>query len=486
MKKILLNTAVFFSIGFTALLLTNKTYAKTFTVCEQTGAGCDQVGGDGIQKAVDNAIDGDTVFIKTGKYISAVNKPCFLDLGAKKLTIEGEGSPIGAWNGTVLYGEGHSKPDVYPQRAALCSTGGDVTIKNIHIREFQGGGLKFTSSRLVLYRSVIDTNDAGGITLNDSSALIVNTIFLNDINRNGQQPIKAINNTIIGKAIDGSCNENVGPLDFINNIVKDPELTIGLGLLTGNCPDKVAQYGTKNITYNIFWKENHPCYPNHEFCDFTQPNNAKKNLNADPLLKSPAPDASGWAPFGDGNFDPGPGSPALGTGSPGIPNANNELGAYGGPCVEPESATCTQFITANIPALPEPPQPPPQIQNNNQNNGNTNVGNNGTLGIPLPTLDLGNSINFPHNDTIPNNFAINTRQLNDDVMNVWTYVFIAIAYIIVMHFAINMGSEFSLGLMIVFFVLGAIIGGWLHTYESGFAGAAILSLLFIGGPKKEM
>ncbi len=487
-KYISIHFVVLLVLSLLALIQTVPVYAKTITVCAQTGPGCDQAGGDGIQKAVDQTTDGDTVLIKTGTYTSDLNKPCFVDLGSKKLTIEGEGNPIGAWNGTVLYGEGHSKPDIYPNRAGICSENGDVTIRNIHIREFQGGGLNFTNSRLVLYSSVIDTNDAGGVALHNSSALIVNNIFLNDINRSGQQPIKAINNTINGKAIDGNCNEDVGPLDFINNVVEDPELTIGLGWITGNCPDKAAQYSTKNITYNLFWKDNHPCYTNHEFCDFTQPNNAKHNLNADPMLKKPAPDARGWAPFGDGNFDPAAGSPILGAGDPQIPNANNELGAYGGPCVQYQSATCTQFIQTNTPPLPQAAQPPAQPPGNNPPGNNPPNGTTqntkppqiinpqdlkfGVLPALIPTSYFAGNIQIPH-------MTSGQTWSNTIIgMNLTVYIVLAVVFIMIFHFAIGIGGEFDLFIMIGFFAFGGFMGGLFHSYEGGLVFSIILSLIF--------
>ncbi len=474
MKKIALSILTL-SIMFSSFSHVKQADAATINACPNGNVpNC-------LQEAVNSSHDGDTIVINAGTYSGPESTPfsdtntkvtCFLNLGSRKLTLIGNGQ-------TVLFGEGHDKPDVYANRAGICSNGGDVTIDNIHIKEFQGGGLYFMDSRLIVKNSILDGNDSGSTHLFNTSVLAANNFFVSNIGLeiNGSAPIKAYNNTFDGKGLDAQCNQDLPPIDFINNIVVDDEETIGAGWIYGNCPDTIAQFKDKNIKYDLIWKNNHECYANREYCD-----NFTGKINADPQFIAPVADQRGIAAWA--NFGLKPTSPALGAGDPGIPGTH-DIGAGGGPCATATSATCDQFITAHTPTVPEPLQPPP-VQNNNQNNVNTNASSNDILGIPLPTLDLGNIITFPGNNTIPNNFAINTKQTNDGVMNLMTYALIAIAYIMVMHLAINMGSEFSLGLMILFFILGAAIGGWLHSYESGFVGAAILSLMFIGGPKKEM
>jgi len=299
-----------------------------------------------IQQAIDSAQNGDTILIKAGTYSGSQGLPytgsntqatCFINLGQKNLTLKGE-------NGTILFGEGHDKPDTYASRAGICSDGGAVTIDNIRVKEFQGGGLRFTGGSLILKNSIIEGNDSGGMHFNNTSLLAVNNFFVANI---GVQPrglasIKVINNTFFSsKGINADCHKDLPSIDFVNNIVVDAELTIGAGWIVGDCPETVAQFKTKNIAYNIIWKENHPCYENHEYCtDF------KGKINADPAFIEPVIDQRGMA--GWANFGFKEGSPAVGAGDPTIPGPKN-IGSTGGPCVDPSSSTCTTYISQNIP-----------------------------------------------------------------------------------------------------------------------------------------
>jgi len=70
-----------------------------------------------------------------------------------------------------------------------------------------------------------------------------------------------------------------------------------------------------------------------------------------------------------------------------------------------------------------------------------------------------------------------TKETNG--MDLVIYVAASVVYIMVIHFAVGIKSEFNIFLMIIYFVLGGIIGGWMNTYEGGLALSIILSLLFI-------
>jgi len=67
-----------------------------------------------------------------------------------------------------------------------------------------------------------------------------------------------------------------------------------------------------------------------------------------------------------------------------------------------------------------------------------------------------------------------------------TYVILSFLYIMIMHFAVNMGSEFNLMQMVFFFVLGGILGYLFLGYEAAFIVGVVLSLIFIGGPRKDL
>lgn len=349
------------------LVMTPK-YNTSFRPHAQEAA----VGGiDAIQKMIDSAKDGETITIPSGTFSGNAAVPdelnpqatCFLNLGSKKITLKGA-------NGAILFGEGHDKPDVYAARAGICSNGGDVVIDNLRIKEFQGGGLRFTNSHLLLKNSIIEGNDSGSMHLNNTSLLAVNNFFVANIgiSPKGLAPIKAYNNTFYySKGINAECNKDLPPIDFVNNIVVDPELTIGAGWITGNCPATTAQFKSKHIVYNLIWKVDNPCYENHEYCDdFTG------KINSDPLYSEPVFDQRGIAAWANFGFKEG--SPAIGIGDPSIPGPKN-LGNSGGPCAEPNSSICTSFIQSNIPKIYKPEStsaPVIPIVNNGNQTQNTN------------------------------------------------------------------------------------------------------------------
>ncbi|MBI4990884.1 hypothetical protein HZB96_02205 [Candidatus Gottesmanbacteria bacterium] len=340
----------------------SRAAGNTKNVCAEKSSNCDFIGTAGLQQAVDTASDGDIIFISKGTYSGSQETPvnvgwgtsgCFLDLRGKSLTLKGDGSPFGESVGSVLYGEGHSKPDNYVHRAGICTTGGTIIIDSLHIKEFQGRGLILKNATVVIKNSLIDGNDQGGLILAaNSSLLAVNNFFVSNIGITTDRAtlVKAFNNTFYGsKAINADCKQDIPAIDFVNNIVVDDELTIGAGWIYGNCPSTVAQFKNQHIVNNVIWKNGHPCYENHEYCD-----NFTGKINADPMLDVAANDTSGWRGCG-GNFSLKPGSPAIGAGDPSIPGTK-DIGAYGGPCADGNSSICSNFISQQLvpPASPTP------------------------------------------------------------------------------------------------------------------------------------
>lgn len=70
--------------------------------------------------------------------------------------------------------------------------------------------------------------------------------------------------------------------------------------------------------------------------------------------------------------------------------------------------------------------------------------------------------------------------------DLFVFIAISVVYIMLIHFAINTGSEFVTFLIIVGFVFGGFIGFWFKSYEFGLVVGIVFSLLFFGGPQKEM
>jgi len=73
-----------------------------------------------------------------------------------------------------------------------------------------------------------------------------------------------------------------------------------------------------------------------------------------------------------------------------------------------------------------------------------------------------------------------------DSFSFFTYVIISFIYIMIMHFAVNMGSEFNLMQMVFFFVFSGVLGYLFLGYETAFVVGVVLSLIFISGPRKDL
>ncbi len=63
-------------------------------------------------------------------------------------------------------------------------------------------------------------------------------------------------------------------------------------------------------------------------------------------------------------------------------------------------------------------------------------------------------------------------------MDLFIYCIFSLFYVMVIHMAIAVRKEFNLFLMTGIFVLCGAVGWYLQSYEVGFAGAIILSLIF--------
>lgn len=477
MKKVL-----FYSLFLIlySLFFIPSVYATEWNVCaEDSGTSCSHKGAEGLQLAVNEAKDGDTIKI-SGKIYGPVFQPfegrmnvnsCFVDLKGKNLTL----------TGGTLYGQGHEttashKPgdanDPYYHRAGICSEGGQVTINSVRIKEFEGGGLVFFDSQVILNNNTIEGNDHGGLFLFNSSLTAVNNNFVANIGiiPFGASNIKAFNNTFYdSKAIVAvvSCNDDVPPLDFVNNIVVDTELTLGIGGLSTNCPEKVKQFENKNIKYNLLWKKERDWYGHEYQANFTG------KIMADPLIDVCT------EPMGlcGGSLDPQTNSPAITGGDPAIAKT---MGATGGPCTQPSSSQCQNFLNNHQPAKLQEKESDDEekiINNKDKKTGSDKSAFKGPVvleNIVLPqflsTVDL---IKFPKIG-----FTSDKNVKNDVFMNLFLFVIFSVVFIMLFHFAINI-SDFNIFLTFVYFVIGGVIGLWFNSWMMGLAISIVLSLLFI-------
>jgi hypothetical protein len=77
-------------------------------------------------------------------------------------------------------------------------------------------------------------------------------------------------------------------------------------------------------------------------------------------------------------------------------------------------------------------------------------------------------------------------KITTDSFSLYIYIILSFIYIMIMHFAVNMGSEFNLMQMVSFFVFAGVLGYLFLGYETAFVVGIILSLIFIGGPRKDL
>jgi len=87
-------------------------------------------------------------------------------------------------------------------------------------------------------------------------------------------------------------------------------------------------------------------------------------------------------------------------------------------------------------------------------------------------------------DNLLNLFSFFSK--NDSVFDFYLYAVLSFLYIMVMHFAVNFGSEFNLMILVGIFVLAGILGYFVLGFETAFVLGVVLSLIFISGPRKDL
>lgn len=62
-------------------------------------------------------------------------------------------------------------------------------------------------------------------------------------------------------------------------------------------------------------------------------------------------------------------------------------------------------------------------------------------------------------------------------MSLQTFALMSLVYIMVIHFALGIKSQFNLFLMTGAFIAGGVVGWYTDSYMAGFFGAIVLSLV---------
>ncbi len=482
-------TLIILLFTFSAFALTNKAYATDWKVCPEgdTSIGCSHFGAQGIQEAIRESKNGDMILIKPGANYSYTwdgtvpfnNAPlrvatdkCMINLEGKSLTLKGDGGM------PVIFGKGHAPgyADVepYAERQGLCSSGGLLTIDNLKIKEFQKRCIAVYNTQLILKNSIIEGCDEGGVSIGgNSGALIANNQFVS-MNIGGvllwnNAQAKIVNNTFYEDGIMFFYHPGTDDkihAEIVNNIFDSPNnfrLSIAqVDWWTGEL-DKLK---TNTYRYNLVWKHNTDYAANEYRDDYVG------KISADPLFaNSGCIDMTGlnWCDLslqGD--------SPVIGKGDPSIPGPKN-IGAGGGPCANSASEDCFQFIHANQPQLYQPPQQPPvnppPVNNPPQNPQNTPAN-------PQPQSNpFGLNILLPTFISKINIYG-ESQKKTDDGMSLFMFILFSGVYIMFIHFAVAI-KDFNLFLMIVYFVIGGVVGLWFHSWEFGLVLSIILSLIFI-------
>ncbi|MEM5872081.1 MAG: right-handed parallel beta-helix repeat-containing protein, partial [Candidatus Aenigmatarchaeota archaeon] len=231
----------FLLVVFCGMMLSKKVRGQSQqvvkTVCPSGVAGqngCDYIGGDGIQKAVDEALQGNSsnktrFIIKSGvytrqnytEYITAHNKKikCFVNTKEKFLIFEGE-------KGAVLDGANSSN------MSGFCAKGGEIEIKGLIIKGFKkdnkscfsqnstacsrGYGIQLEGNvKAIITNNQISKNEDVGIILFDNSQANISN---NQITENRDRGINVNQDAkVIITSNQISKNEGFGIILFDNS-----------------------------------------------------------------------------------------------------------------------------------------------------------------------------------------------------------------------------------------------------------------------------
>lgn len=465
----------FLFLTFVYLLLATTIHAATLTICSDNTTGCQYVGANGIQQAVEKAVDGDIILMKTGNFYSVnpiVVDPnykyqnCLIDTRGKKITIRGE-------TGAVLDNGNGGVDDQTKTSTGICVLGGEVTIDSISIKQTLRPAIYLENARAIIKNIKTIDIDNASIDMHQSQAMILNSILTGGgIGVNDISYVRAENNVLFGWITFDLCNNSEPKADVSNNI-------LARGMISANCPEQTQKLANIKLTNNFVYKgdlageihcvgpgfETNVCAPG-ELCTGVK-NEWPGFIGADENGT-----ACVWGEgFIQGDLNTKPDSPATLAGA----------GISTGPCINADSAGCINYIKNN--PLPDPPtqEPPPDQNPQPENPGPVNTANHSSF-YPQLINPYNLSAIFGKLIDVPNNIntqgQTNTVSSSDNGIDLMMYIVFSAVYIMFINFAVGIKGEFNIFWVIGYFLLGGIVGGWLHTYEGGFVFAIIMSLIF--------
>jgi hypothetical protein len=468
MRHFLVFILAFFLSSIIYHLSSNSVGAATFTVCPDAAGGCQYTGAKGIQDAIESAADGDIISVSPGNYVSTapiVTDPdykfqtCLIHTRKKSITINGAGAVIDNQNG------GLDDPTQSKWSTGICVIGGTVTINGIAVKQTLRPALAVHNAQAIVKNFRTIDIDNVSIDAASSNIMVFNSLFTGGgISIRGNSFARIENNTIVGGIILTLCNATFAG-EIKNNVL--------VSGITATCPEQIENKPDVKISNNIVFKN---ITTGDASC--LNPDNGAGECGAGEICTGAtyvwpgfigADEKGTTCVWGEGwiqgDFNTKPGSAATVAGA----------GISTGPCAGGESAGCLAYINNNAfpTPTPEPTEAPQPI---------TNPGNTGTGGQGQSSFRSGGNItNIKSSiEYVLNNLKLTnegTKETNG--MDLVIYVAASVVYIMVIHFAVGIKSEFNIFLMIIYFVLGGIIGGWMNTYEGGLALSIILSLLFI-------
>jgi hypothetical protein len=325
-------------------IYTSPAFASVATVCPSGTAGqngCDYIGGDGIQQAIDSIenqpVETTTqINLKPGKYQQV---KLYVGFSEDRAPIEIRGENAGT---TILEG------DQVTNVIYIFNT--NLIIENLTITNGLYAGIEASgNTKVKIHNSYLKNNQGDGVALYDSSSAdITNSIISNNeqvgIYSSTKENLSIKNNLIANNLSEGVRISSSGTTQIINNVIdhnvesginiyqyenNNPIVTIKNNIITntGKSPHEYSGYGISGagpmedefvtndtILYNLTWNnasEGTDCNFS-EYCD---------SLHQDPKFVS------------NTDFHLQPNSPAINAGDPSIfdhDGSRSDMGMYGG------------------------------------------------------------------------------------------------------------------------------------------------------------